>query len=50
MLEQIKGTGKPSSTMLRSMKQAKYDAEHRHFGLAAEFYSTSLLRFAVIRI
>lgn len=43
LLEQIKGTKEQtviSTMMLRSMKQAKYDAESTgHFGLAAEFYS-----------
>ncbi|WP_274361644.1 ribonuclease R [Paenibacillus thermotolerans] len=43
LLEEIKGTKEEtviSTVMLRSMKQAKYDAESLgHFGLAAEFYS-----------
>ncbi|WP_342548077.1 ribonuclease R [Paenibacillus sp. FSL P2-0089] len=43
LLEQIQGTKEQtviSTMMLRSMKQAKYDAESTgHFGLAAEFYS-----------
>lgn len=43
LLEQIKDTKEQtviSTMMLRSMKQAKYDAEMSgHFGLAAEFYS-----------
>jgi ribonuclease R len=43
LLEQAKGTPEEtviSKVMLRSMKQAKYDAENRgHFGLAAEFYT-----------
>ena len=43
LLEEIKGTKEEtviSTMMLRSMKQAKYDAESRgHFGLAAEFYT-----------
>lgn len=43
LLEEIKGTKEEtviSTVMLRSMKQAKYDAESQgHFGLAAEFYS-----------
>ncbi|ANE46862.1 ribonuclease R [Paenibacillus swuensis] len=43
LLEDIKGTKEEtviSTVMLRSMKQAKYDAESTgHFGLAAEFYS-----------
>ncbi|GIQ69003.1 ribonuclease R [Xylanibacillus composti] len=43
LLEEIEGTKEQtviSTMMLRSMKQAKYDAESRgHFGLAAEFYS-----------
>ncbi|WP_209863537.1 ribonuclease R [Paenibacillus shirakamiensis] len=43
LLEDIKGTKEQtvvSTMMLRSMKQAKYDAESTgHFGLAAEFYS-----------
>lgn len=43
LLEEIQGTKEAtvvSTMMLRSMKQAKYDAEcHGHFGLAAEFYS-----------
>ncbi|WP_082927419.1 ribonuclease R [Paenibacillus oryzisoli] len=43
LLEDIKGTpeeGVISKVMLRSMKQAKYDAQSLgHFGLAAEFYS-----------
>ncbi|PZD95189.1 ribonuclease R [Paenibacillus sambharensis] len=43
LLEQIKGQKEEtviSTMMLRSMKQAKYDAESLgHFGLAAEFYS-----------
>jgi len=43
LLEDIKGTKEQtviSTMMLRSMKQAKYDAESTgHFGLAAEYYS-----------
>ncbi|NIK79927.1 ribonuclease R [Paenibacillus castaneae] len=43
LLEDIRGTKEAtviSTVMLRSMKQAKYDAESLgHFGLAAEFYS-----------
>ncbi|MCR8636222.1 ribonuclease R [Paenibacillus radicis (ex Xue et al. 2023)] len=43
LLEEIKGTKEEtviSKVMLRSMKQAKYDAQSTgHFGLAAEFYS-----------
>lgn len=43
LLEDINGTKEQtviSTMMLRSMKQAKYDAEMSgHFGLAAEFYS-----------
>lgn len=43
LLESIQGTKEQtviSTMMLRSMKQAKYDAESTgHFGLAAEFYS-----------
>lgn len=43
LLEEIKGTKEEtviSTVMLRSMKQAKYDANSSgHFGLAAEFYS-----------
>ena len=43
VLEDIKGTPEEtviSKVMLRSMKQAKYDAQSLgHFGLAAEFYS-----------
>lgn len=43
LLEQIKDTKEEtviSTMMLRSMKQAKYDADSLgHFGLAAEFYS-----------
>jgi ribonuclease R len=43
LLEDIKGTPEEtviSKVMLRSMKQAKYDAQSLgHFGLAAEFYS-----------
>ncbi|WP_262362516.1 ribonuclease R [Paenibacillus senegalimassiliensis] len=43
LLENIQGTKEQtviSTMMLRSMKQAKYDAESTgHFGLAAEFYS-----------
>ncbi|WP_173275151.1 ribonuclease R [Paenibacillus sp. NEAU-GSW1] len=43
LLEEIRGTKEEtviSTVMLRSMKQAKYDAECLgHFGLAAEFYS-----------
>ncbi|RJX40447.1 ribonuclease R [Paenibacillus pinisoli] len=43
LLEEIQGTKEStviSTMMLRSMKQAKYDAESLgHFGLAAEFYS-----------
>ncbi|WP_379128727.1 ribonuclease R [Paenibacillus sp. sgz500958] len=43
LLEEIKDTKEQtviSTMMLRSMKQAKYDAESTgHFGLAAEFYS-----------
>ena len=43
LLEEIKGTKEEtviSTVMLRSMKQAKYDAQSTgHFGLAAEFYS-----------
>jgi len=43
LLEDIKGTKEEtviSTMMLRSMKQAKYDAESLgHFGLAAEFYT-----------
>ncbi|WP_199621526.1 ribonuclease R [Paenibacillus alkalitolerans] len=43
LLEEIKGAKEEtviSTVMLRSMKQAKYDAEPLgHFGLAAEFYS-----------
>ncbi|GAB2691545.1 ribonuclease R [Paenibacillus thermoaerophilus] len=43
ILEEIKGTREEtviSTVMLRSMKQAKYDAVSLgHFGLAAEFYS-----------
>ncbi|TDF97040.1 ribonuclease R [Paenibacillus piri] len=43
LLEEIKGTKEEtviSTVMLRSMKQAKYDAHSTgHFGLAAEFYS-----------
>ncbi|MGZ9586991.1 ribonuclease R [Paenibacillus marinisediminis] len=43
LLEEIEGTREQtvlSTMMLRSMKQAKYDAESTgHFGLAAEFYS-----------
>lgn len=43
LLEEIQGTKEQtviSTMMLRSMKQAKYDAESLgHFGLAAEFYS-----------
>ncbi|WCN38224.1 ribonuclease R [Aneurinibacillus uraniidurans] len=43
LLEQAKDTPEEtviSKVMLRSMKQAKYDAENQgHFGLAAEFYT-----------
>lgn len=43
LLEEIQGTKEAtviSTMLLRSMKQAKYDAESLgHFGLAAEFYS-----------
>lgn len=43
LLEDIRGTKEQtviSTMMLRSMKQAKYDAESTgHFGLAAEFYT-----------
>lgn len=43
LLEEIRGTKEEtviSTVMLRSMKQAKYDAYSRgHFGLAAEFYT-----------
>jgi ribonuclease R len=43
LLAEIKGTKEErviSTVMLRSMKQAKYDAQSTgHFGLAAEFYS-----------
>lgn len=43
LLEEIKGAKEEtviSTVMLRSMKQARYDAESLgHFGLAAEFYS-----------
>ncbi|NOU70703.1 ribonuclease R [Paenibacillus sp. LMG 31458] len=43
LLEEIKGTPEEtvlSKIMLRSMKQARYDAQSLgHFGLAAEFYS-----------
>lgn len=43
VLEEIKGTKEEtviSTVMLRSMKQARYEAESLgHFGLAAEFYS-----------
>lgn len=43
LLEEIQGTPEQtviSTVMLRSMKQAKYDAEPLgHFGLAAEYYS-----------
>ncbi|MDH6671222.1 ribonuclease R [Paenibacillus sp. LBL] len=43
LLEDIQGTKEQtvlSTMMLRSMKQAKYDAESTgHFGLAAEYYS-----------
>ena len=43
LLEDIQGTKEQtviSTMMLRSMKQAKYDAESQgHFGLAAEFYT-----------
>ncbi|ANY66314.1 ribonuclease R [Paenibacillus sp. BIHB 4019] len=43
LLEEIKGAKEEtviSTVMLRSMKQAKYDAQSLgHFGLAAEFYS-----------
>ncbi|MBO7748226.1 ribonuclease R, partial [Paenibacillus sp. MWE-103] len=43
LLEDIRGTKEQtviSTVMLRSMKQAKYDAESLgHFGLAAEFYT-----------
>ncbi|MFC5471497.1 ribonuclease R [Cohnella suwonensis] len=43
LLEQIQGTKEEtvlSTMMLRSMKQAKYDAESLgHFGLAADYYS-----------
>ncbi|PYI51325.1 ribonuclease R [Paenibacillus flagellatus] len=43
LLEEIRGTKEEtviSTVMLRSMKQAKYDANSLgHFGLAAEFYS-----------
>nr|WP_277713343.1 ribonuclease R [Paenibacillus mucilaginosus] len=43
LLEEIKGTKEEtviSTVMLRSMKQAKYDANSMgHYGLAAEFYS-----------
>lgn len=43
LLDKIQGTKEAtviSTMMLRSMKQAKYDAESLgHFGLAAEFYS-----------
>lgn len=43
LLEEIQGTKEQtviSTMMLRSMKQAKYDAESTgHFGLAAEFYT-----------
>jgi len=43
LLEEIRGSKEEtviSTMMLRSMKQAKYDAESLgHFGLAAEFYS-----------
>ncbi|HEY4389795.1 MAG TPA: ribonuclease R [Paenibacillus sp.] len=43
LLEDIQGTKEQtviSTMMLRSMKQAKYDAESTgHFGLAAEFYT-----------
>lgn len=43
LLEEVKGTPEEiiiSTVMLRSMKQARYDAESLgHFGLAAEFYT-----------
>lgn len=43
LLEEIRGTKEEnviSTVLLRSMKQARYDAESLgHFGLAAEFYS-----------
>lgn len=43
LLEEIKGTKEEtviSTVLLRSMRQARYDAESLgHFGLAAEFYS-----------
>ncbi len=43
LLEEIKGSKEEtviSTMMLRSMKQAKYDAQSQgHFGLSAEFYS-----------
>lgn len=43
LLEEIKGTKEEtviSTVMLRSMKQARYDAQSLgHFGLAAEYYS-----------
>src|SRR5690606_5568193 len=43
LLEEIKGTPEEyviSTVLLRSMKQARYDAESLgHFGLAAEFYT-----------
>jgi len=43
LLEEIKGTPEDyviSTVLLRSMKQARYDAESLgHFGLAAEFYT-----------
>lgn len=43
LLEEAKGTPEEiiiSKVMLRSMKQAKYDAENKgHFGLAAEYYT-----------
>jgi len=43
LLEEIKGTKEEtviSTVMLRSMKQARYDAQSLgHFGLAAEFYT-----------
>lgn len=43
LLEEIRGTAEEtviSKVMLRSMKQARYDAQSLgHFGLAAEFYS-----------
>ncbi|GIP34256.1 ribonuclease R [Paenibacillus sp. J2TS4] len=43
LLEEIKGTKEEtviSTVLLRSMKQARYDAESLgHFGLSAEFYS-----------